>query len=86
MYASPFYEFMDTRFQKKGSHEWSTHSMLVRLITRTSYMAFTTFCGCLFPFFGDFIALTGALAIFPLESGLVHHMYLKVSQFKSIPT
>jgi hypothetical protein len=39
----------------------------------------STFLGALLPFFGDFIALVGALAAFPLEWGLVHHMYLKVT-------
>ncbi|KAG0607311.1 hypothetical protein M758_8G018700 [Ceratodon purpureus] len=78
IYGSPIYEFMDTYFLKKGSHEWSFHSVLVRFITRTTYMAISTFLGALLPFFGDFVALTGALAAFPLEAALVHHMYIKV--------
>jgi len=78
IYASPIFEFMDTYFVKKGSHEWSSHSMIVRLVTRTTYIALSTFLGALLPFFGDFVALTGALAAFSLEAGLVHHMYLKV--------
>lgn len=80
IYASPIYEFMDTYFEKSGSHEWSTHSVVVRLITRTTYIMLSTFLGALLPFFGDFVFLTGALAAFPLEAGLVHHMYLKVNQ------
>ncbi|KAG0566231.1 hypothetical protein KC19_7G047800 [Ceratodon purpureus] len=78
IYASPIYEFMDTHFARKGDHEWSSHSVLVRLFTRTTYIGISTFLGALLPFFGDFIALVGALAAFPLEWGLIHHMYLKV--------
>lgn len=78
IYCSPIYEFMDTYFEKKGSHEWSTYSVMVRLVTRSTYIALSTSLGALLPFFGGFIALTGALAAFPLDSGLVHHMYLTV--------
>lgn len=70
---------MDTHFARKGDHEWSSHSVLVRLVTRTIYIGISTFLGALLPFFGDFIALVGALAAFPLEWGLIHHMYLKVT-------
>jgi hypothetical protein len=79
IYAAPIYEFMDTYLLKKGSHEWSPHSVLVRFTTRTAYIALSNFLGALLPFFGDFVALTGALAAFPLEAGLAHHMYLKVT-------
>jgi hypothetical protein len=78
IYATPMYEFMDTYFARKGQSDWSLHSMLVRFITRGTYITVSTFLGALLPFFGDFIALTGAMAAFPLESGIVHHMYLKV--------
>jgi len=78
IYATPMYEFMDTYFARKDQSDWSLHSMLVRFITRGTYITVSTFLGALLPFFGDFIALTGAMAAFPLESGIVHHMYLKV--------
>ena len=70
---------MDTQFARKGDNEWSSHSVLVRLFTRTTYIGISTFLAALLPFFGDFIALVGALAAFPLEWGLIHHMYLKVT-------
>jgi hypothetical protein len=78
IYATPMYEFMDTHFARKDQGDWSAHSMLVRLITRGTYITISTFLGALLPFFGDFITLTGAMAAFPLESGIIHHMYLKV--------
>ena len=78
IYTLPIYEMMDTYFAKEGSHKWSTYSVLVRFITRTAYVALSTFLGALLPSFGDFVVVTGAVAAFPLEGGLVHHMYLKV--------
>lgn len=78
IYTLPIYEMMDTYFAKKGSHKWSTYSVLVRIITRTAYVALSTFLGALLPSFGDFVVVTGAVAAFPLEGALVHHMYLKV--------
>ncbi|XP_073386039.1 proline transporter 3-like [Physcomitrium patens] len=78
IYCSHIYEFMDTSFSKKGRHEWSFYSITVRLIKRTTYISLSTFLGALLLFFGDFIVLTGAVAVFPPESGLVHHMYTKV--------
>jgi hypothetical protein len=36
---------MDTYFEKKGSPEWSTHSVIVRLITRTAYIALSALLG-----------------------------------------
>nr|PNR32014.1 hypothetical protein PHYPA_026139 [Physcomitrium patens] len=77
IYCSHIYEFMDTSFSKKGRHEWSFYSITVRLIKRTTYISLSTFLGALLLFFGDFIVLTGAVAVFPPESGLVHHMYTK---------
>ncbi len=40
------------------------------------------------PFLGDILELGGALIIFPLNFGLVHHMYMKVrctSKHNNIP-
>ncbi len=79
IYATPMYEFMDTYFARtKDESDWSVHRMLVRFITRGTYITISTFLGALLPFFGDFITFTGAMACFPLESGIIHHMYLKV--------
>ncbi len=79
IYATPMYEFMDTYFARTmDESDWSVHRMLVRFITRGTYITISTFLGALLPFFGDFITFTGAMACFPLESGIIHHMYLKV--------
>ena len=85
IFATPIYEFMDTflleRFvtRRNTAGEYSASNLLTRFVTRGTYLTITTFFGALLPLFGDFIALTGALAAFSLEVGIVHHMYLKVS-------
>ncbi len=80
VYALPMYEFVDTFFGRNydGKGDWSGHITFIRLLTRGTFIAIATFIGALLPFFGDFVALTGAFAIFPLNFGLVHLMYLKV--------
>lgn len=90
IFATPIYEFMDTflleRFvtRRNTAGEYSASNLLTRFVTRGAYLAITTFFGALLPLFGDFIALTGALAAFSLEVGIVHHMYLKVSTRSSM--
>ncbi|CAK9862401.1 unnamed protein product [Sphagnum jensenii] len=81
VYALPMYEFVDTFFGRNHGDkgDWSAHSTLIRFLTRGTFIAIATFFGALLPFFGDFIALTGALSVFPLNFGLVHLMYLKVN-------
>lgn len=59
--------------------EWSKHKMLLRFVTRTTFISITTLVGAMFPFFGDILELGAALIVFPLNYGLVHHMYLKVN-------
>ncbi|CAK9200368.1 unnamed protein product [Sphagnum jensenii] len=81
VYALPMYEFVDTFFGRNygDKRDWSAHSTLIRFLTRGTFIAIATFFGALLPFFGDFVALTGALSVFPLNFGLVHLMYLKVN-------
>ncbi len=57
---------------------WSARTVLVRFLTRITFISVTTLVGAMFPFFGDILELGGALIVFPLDFGLVHHMYLKV--------
>ncbi len=80
VYALPMYEFVDTFFGRNydGKGDWSGHSTLIRFLTRGTFIAIATFLGALLPFFGDFVALTGAFSVFPLNFGLVHLMFLKV--------
>ncbi|CAM6040597.1 unnamed protein product [Sphagnum compactum] len=87
VYALPIYEFVDTFFGRNydDKGDWSGHSTLIRFLTRGTFIAIATFIGALLPFFGDFVALTGAFSVFPLNFGLVHLMYLKVNGKNFMP-
>ncbi|CAM6012330.1 unnamed protein product [Sphagnum balticum] len=69
----------DDHILRARTGEWSKHKMLLRFLTRTTFVSITTLLGAMFPFFGDILELGAALIVFPLNYGLVHHMYLKVN-------
>ncbi|CAK9863752.1 unnamed protein product [Sphagnum jensenii] len=94
IYALPMFEFFDSKLLKAkrslkpsgnvendvlqaGGH-WSARTVLVRFLTRITFISITTLLGAMFPFFGDILELSGAVIVFPIDFGLVHHMYLKV--------
>ncbi|KAJ7296440.1 hypothetical protein O6H91_19G005000 [Diphasiastrum complanatum] len=77
VFASPMYEYWDTKFADQKQGEWSPYNMAVRVVARGLYLTFNTFIAALLPFIGDFTSLTGALSVFPLTFVLAHHMYLR---------
>ncbi|XP_009772700.1 proline transporter 2-like [Nicotiana tabacum] len=82
IFASPTYEFLDTRYGTKGS-ALAIKNLGFRIIVRGGYIAITTFLSALLPFLGDFMSLTGAISVFPLTFILPNHMYL-VSRRKKL--
>ena len=68
---------MDTPWGKGSQSKWSLWNVSERFVTRTIYLALTTFVAALLPFFGDFIALTGSLSVLPLDFVLVLAMTMK---------
>ncbi|KAK7381327.1 hypothetical protein VNO78_33942 [Psophocarpus tetragonolobus] len=81
IFASPMYEFLDTRYEIKGS-ALNVKNMSFRIGVRGGYLAFNTFVSAFLPFLGDFMSLTGAISTFPLTFILANHMYLKAKQNK----
>ncbi|XP_019245295.1 PREDICTED: proline transporter 1-like isoform X2 [Nicotiana attenuata] len=75
IFASPTYEFLDTRYGTKGSG-LAIKNLGYRIVVRGGYIAITTFLSALLPFLGDFMSLTGAISVFPLTFILPNHMYL----------
>ncbi|CAH2064029.1 unnamed protein product [Thlaspi arvense] len=75
IFASPSYEYMDTKFGIKGS-PLALKNLLFRTVARGSYIAVSTLLSALLPFLGDFMSLTGAISTFPLTFILANHMYL----------
>ncbi|KAG5386185.1 hypothetical protein IGI04_037655 [Brassica rapa subsp. trilocularis] len=76
IFASPTYEFMDTKYGTKGGSPLALKNILFRTATRGSYIAVSTLLSALLPFLGDFMSLTGAISTFPLTFILANHMYL----------
>ncbi|CAA7060392.1 unnamed protein product [Microthlaspi erraticum] len=74
IFASPTYEYMDTKFGIKGS-PLALKNLLFRTVARGSYLAVSTLLSALLPFLGDFMSLTGAISTFPLTFILANHMY-----------
>ncbi|KAE9594347.1 hypothetical protein Lal_00001412 [Lupinus albus] len=75
IFASPMYEYLDTKFEIKGS-SLKIKNLLFRIGVRGGYLTFNTFVAALLPFLGDFMSLTGAISTLPLTFILANHMYL----------
>ncbi|XP_059317894.1 proline transporter 2-like [Lycium ferocissimum] len=75
IFASPTYEFLDTKYGIKGSAV-AVRSLAFRTLVRGGYLALTTFLSALLPFLGDFMSLTGAISSIPLTFILPNHMYI----------
>lgn len=85
------YEFLDTFAAHKvapkvlsQTSDFTVAKVSIRIVFRGVYMAISVFLGCLLPFFGDFIALTGSLAAFTLQGGFIHHMIIKVCMLPNV--
>ncbi|KAF7816368.1 proline transporter 1-like [Senna tora] len=75
IFASPMYEYLDTKFGIQGN-ALALKNLSFRVLMRGGYLAFNTFVSALLPFLGDFMSLTGAVSTFPLTFILANHMYL----------
>lgn len=75
IFASPMYEYLDTRYGIKGS-PLAIRNLSFRITVRGGYLAINTFVAALLPFLGDFMSLTGAVSTFPLTFILANHMYM----------
>ncbi|XP_010509457.1 PREDICTED: proline transporter 3 [Camelina sativa] len=84
IFASPTYEYMDTKFGIKGN-PLALKNLLFRIMTRGGYIAISTLLSALLPFLGDFMSLTGAVSTFPLTFILANHMYYKAKNNKLNP-
>jgi amino acid permease len=66
IYSAPIYETIDTAFGRPGG-PFTVYNILIRIVFRVPYIVFSCFFAALLPFFGDFIALIGALTVLPLN-------------------
>lgn len=81
IFASPMYEYVDTKFGIKGS-ALAFKNLSFRITVRGGYLAVNTLVAALLPFLGDFMSLTGAISTFPLTFILANHMYLVAKRNK----
>ncbi|XP_015695221.2 probable proline transporter 2 [Oryza brachyantha] len=85
IFASPMYEFLDTRYGSGHGGPFAIHNIMFRVGVRGGYLTVNTLVAAMLPFLGDFMSLTGALSTFPLTFVLANHMYLMVKRNK-LPT
>ncbi|KAL0896686.1 hypothetical protein Bca101_080647 [Brassica carinata] len=78
IFASPTYEYMDTKFGIKG-HPLALKNLMFRIMARGGYIAVSTLISALLPFLGDFMSLTGAVSTFPLTFILANHILMSVA-------
>ncbi|KAG8644987.1 proline transporter 2 [Manihot esculenta] len=81
IFASPMYEYLDTKFGIIGS-PLAIRNLSFRLGVRGGYLSINTLVSALLPFLGDFESLTGAISTFPLTFILANHMYLRAKENK----
>lgn len=81
IFASPMYEYVDTKFGIKGS-ALAFKNLSFRITVRGGYLVVNTLVAALLPFLGDFMSLTGAISTFPLTFILANHMYLVAKRNK----
>ncbi|XP_071734479.1 proline transporter 1-like [Rutidosis leptorrhynchoides] len=81
IFASPMYEYLDTKYEIKGS-ALAVRNLSFRIMMRGGYIMMTTFVSAALPFLGDFMSLTGAISTFPLTFILANHMYLVAKKMK----
>ncbi|CAG7874128.1 unnamed protein product [Brassica rapa] len=81
IFASPTYEYMDTKFGVTGS-TLALKNLTFRIMARGGYLAVSTLLSALLPFLGDFMSFTGAVSTIPLTFILANHMYYKAKDNK----
>ncbi|CAN8284793.1 unnamed protein product [Cochlearia groenlandica] len=81
IFASPMYEYMDTKFGVKGN-PMELKNLLFRITSRGGYIAASTLLSAFLPFLGDFMSFTGAVSTIPLTFVLTNHMYYKAMNKK----
>ncbi|KAK7320632.1 hypothetical protein VNO77_30282 [Canavalia gladiata] len=81
IFASPMYEYLDTKYGIKGN-ALAFKNLSFRVLVRGGYLTLNTFVSALLPFLGDFMSFTGAISTFPLTFILANHMYLVANKNK----
>jgi len=78
IFNAPVMELFETRLYHYESGNWSARNALIRTVLRVSYISLLAFIAALFPYFGDVLALIGAIAITPIDFIFPCCAYIKV--------
>ncbi|KAJ4768550.1 hypothetical protein LUZ62_078925 [Rhynchospora pubera] len=86
IYSQVAYEIMEKNSADSTQGMFSKRNLIPRLILRTLYVIFCGFMAAMLPFFGDIIAVVGALGFIPLDfilPLLLYNMALRPSKTKA---
>lgn len=78
IYCRPTYEFFEMKFCNVHQSRFSKRNLTVRFTMTLVYNVVITFLAALIPFFGDFVALVGAVGFIPMDFIFPIIMWLKV--------
>ncbi|XP_074588905.1 putative GABA transporter 2 [Curcuma longa] len=67
VYSQVAFEIMEKNSADTRQSRFSKRNLVPRLILRTLYMVFCAFMAAMLPFFGDIVAVVGAIGFIPLD-------------------
>ncbi|KAK9813661.1 hypothetical protein WJX73_002176 [Symbiochloris irregularis] len=67
IYSRPTFEYTYVRWLNPTQSKFSVRNVLIRLAVTTTYVVLITLICCMVPFFGDFVALIGAIGFTPMD-------------------
>ncbi|KAJ6901192.1 lysine histidine transporter-like 6 [Populus alba x Populus x berolinensis] len=83
VYAMPVFDMLERMMMKRFSFP---PGLALRLVTRSTYVAFTLFVGVTFPFFGDLLGFFGGFGFAPTSYFLPCIMWLIIKKPKRFST
>lgn len=87
VYSQVAYEILEKNSADSTQGVFSKRNLIPRIILRTLYMIYCGFMAAMLPFFGDILAVVGAIGFIPLDfilPVLLYNMALRPSKTKPI--
>lgn len=83
IYCRPTYLYVEQQVMDYNKHPWSLQNALARVGVTATYIVVITVIAAAVPFFGDFVALCGAIGFTPLDFIIPVIAFLKVRNPKN---
>lgn len=77
-YCQLTFEYFETKYGDVSRPKYGLRNIVPRFLIRTSFLAIITLVSCALPFFGDFVALVGALGYTPMDFVLPIFLFMTV--------